>query len=638
MAFLFKPRSILRRGIAALVLLSCGTHALAASATELPQHLVEDPHYGDSLFYFFQDQYFKSVTTLMVSQHFQRVAHHADEAEVLRGGLLLSYGLHQQAGEIFSKLIARGTAPAARDRAWYFLAKIRYQRAYLAQAQEALNQIGGQLPADLQEDRVLLQSNLLLARADYAQAAKLLETVYGNSDSARYARYNLGVALIKVGEVSRGNSVLDALGKDPADNEEQRTLRDRSNVALGFAALSAKQPEVARSFLERVRLHGVYSNKALLGLGWAAQALKQPAQALSPWLELAQREISDSAVLEAQIAVPFAYAELGSLGLALQHYNQAINSFAQERTALGQSIALIRAGTLVDTLVERNPGTEMGWFWKMNQLPEFAHAHHLSSLLAQHEFQEAIKNYRDLRFLAQNLDDWQEKLAVFDGMVNTRRERFAKHLPLAQARDSQTRYAALAQRGSSLNVEVTEAETAADGTAFADANQLALQSRLASVRKAVADPKPELDLARERFRLASGALTWQLAQDFSARLWAAQKDLTDISTQLALAQRRDTELGQAQQQEPLRFDAFGTRIATMAPRLEALKAQVASLSALQKIKVQDIAVAELSRQQERLAEYASQTRFAVAQLYDRASDPSAKPADPVTEADHANQP
>jgi hypothetical protein len=273
----------------------------------------------------------------------------------------------------------------------------------------------------------------------------------------------------------------------------------------------------------------------------------------------------------------------------------------------------------------------------MNQLPEFAHAHHLASLLAQHEFQEAIKNYRDLRFLAQNLDEWQEKLVVFDDMLINRRARFGKQLPLAQVRTSQTRYAALAERRSSLSAEVIEAEAAADGTAFASAKQLALLSRLASVRKALAGTIPDLDLARDRLRLASGAITWQLAQDFPERLWTAQKSLKDINSQLALAQRRDTELGQAQRKEPLRFDAFGTRIATMAPRLQALSAQVASLSATQKARVQDIAVAELTRQQERLAEYANQARFAVAQLYDRASEARPKSADPATEASHANQ-
>jgi len=66
--------------------------------------VLKDPHYGASLFHFYQEHYFSAVTSLMVSQHFERVAQHADEAEVLRGGLLLSYGLHREAGEIFAAL------------------------------------------------------------------------------------------------------------------------------------------------------------------------------------------------------------------------------------------------------------------------------------------------------------------------------------------------------------------------------------------------------------------------------------------------------------------------------------------------------------------------------------------------------
>ena len=60
-----------------------------------PKHPVLDPHYGDVLFEFYQGRYFPAITKLEVSQHFDRMQHHADEAEILRGGLLLSYGLHK---------------------------------------------------------------------------------------------------------------------------------------------------------------------------------------------------------------------------------------------------------------------------------------------------------------------------------------------------------------------------------------------------------------------------------------------------------------------------------------------------------------------------------------------------------------
>ena len=76
-------------------------------------HPLKDAHYGDTLFHFFQDHYFTSITTLMVSQHFDRVSQHADEAEVLRGGMLLSYGLHREAGATAPGTTSRRSATSA---------------------------------------------------------------------------------------------------------------------------------------------------------------------------------------------------------------------------------------------------------------------------------------------------------------------------------------------------------------------------------------------------------------------------------------------------------------------------------------------------------------------------------------------
>ena len=59
----------------------------------------------------------RAITGLMVSQHFDRVAPHADEAEVLRGGMLLSYGMHQEAGRGLRPADRPGrAAPGARPR------------------------------------------------------------------------------------------------------------------------------------------------------------------------------------------------------------------------------------------------------------------------------------------------------------------------------------------------------------------------------------------------------------------------------------------------------------------------------------------------------------------------------------------
>ena len=605
---------------------------------------MKDPHYGDTLYQYFQEQYFSALTQLMASQHFGRVSHHAEEAEVLRGGILLSYGLHRQAGDLFTRLIDMGATPATRDRAWYFLAKIRYQRDYLAEAQDALARIGTALPPALQEDRVLLQAHVQMARGEYAAAATTLATVDSKAPSARYARYNLGIALIKAGETDRGTAVLDELGRATAEDEEYRGLRDRANVALGFAALADNRQQQASTYLERVRLKSPQANKALLGLGWAASARKETAQALAPWLELSQRDVSDSAVLEAQIAVPYAYAELGAYGQAAQGYEQAIATFTRESTALNESIAAIQTGTLVNALVERNPGDEMGWFWGVRELPDMPHASHLATVLAQHEFQEALKNYRDLLFLTRNLQEWRDKLSVFDDMLVNRRKAFAERLPLVRQRASEIAIGPLQQRHAAASALVTAGETAADGVAFADAKQLALLDRVARVQTALkgASDSDESTTARNRVRLAAGALTWQLAQDYPGRVWQAKKQLQTIQDELATAQRLDAALAQAQRDEPVRFDAFAQRIAAMSPVIDAMLPRVAALSKEQQQAVQVIAIAALARQQERLGQYSTQARFALAQLYDRntdhTSDRATERATPAPEAGRATKP
>ncbi len=302
-----------------------------------PPSGVESPHYGDSLFYFFQGRYFTSVTVLMTSQQFGRMAPHDDEAEILRGGLFLSYGMHREAGEVFAKLIERGAPQPVRDRAWFYLAKIRYQRGLYAESEDALGRIEKRLPGALEEDRALLQANVLMARGKYAEAIKVLDALAKGPNASSYVRYNLGVALVRSGDLTRGTTLLDEVGKLPATTEEYRSLRDKANVALGFASLQEGRGEQARAYLERVRLSGMFSNKALLGFGWASAAQGQMKSALVPWSELATRDPSDAAVLEAQARRALRLADLGANAQALELYQDAIGAFDRESVNLDKS-------------------------------------------------------------------------------------------------------------------------------------------------------------------------------------------------------------------------------------------------------------------------------------------------------------
>ncbi len=129
----------------------------------------------------------------------------------------------------------------------------------------------------------------------------------------------------------------------------------------------------------------------------------------------------------------------------------------------------------------------MGWFWSIRSLPAMPHAGHLAPLLAQHEFQEAFKNYRDLQFLTRNLQGWADSLGVFGDMLGNRRKAYAERLPQVRAKSRSTpswRHCSSAATRSPPNWRRPSPRS--DGAAFHDARQGELLARLASARAALA--------------------------------------------------------------------------------------------------------------------------------------------------------
>ena len=121
-----------RLPIVAAVALALPAADAAAARDDETGIVVQDLAYGEVLFEFFQEDYFAALTRLLAAQQRGELTHHAAEAELMLGGLYLSYGQHRLAGEIFERVLAQSVDPALNDRAWFFLAKIWQQRGYLA--------------------------------------------------------------------------------------------------------------------------------------------------------------------------------------------------------------------------------------------------------------------------------------------------------------------------------------------------------------------------------------------------------------------------------------------------------------------------------------------------------------------------
>jgi hypothetical protein len=611
--------------LTALVAVLCACAMLGAGAYGARRNdsqQVKDPHYGEVLFYFYQQQYFSAITNLLTAQQFQRINHHRDEAELLLGGMYLSYGLHIQAGEIFQRLIDTGAPPEIRDRAWFYLAKIRYQRGYLDEANEAVSHIRDALPGELEEERQLLQAQLLMERKDYRQASEVLSRMRGQSAWAQYGRYNLGVALIKAGDSAAGTALLEEIGRKPAGDEELKSLKDKANVALGYAYLRDAAPARALASLEQVRLDGMLSNKALLGVGWAYSAQNQNQQSLVPWTELQKRNVIDSAVQESLLALPYALGRLGAYQQSLQQYETAIAVYTNEMARIDSSMTAIRSGKMVDAILQHDATNEMGWFWRMREVPDAPESRYLIHLMAGHDFQEALKNYRDLRFLSQNLDYWTNNVGIYGDMLATRRLAYEKRLPQVLRDERSRNFSELPARRNSYAAELARIERDDDVMKLATDKERKILERLNRVESSLKrlSGHEDVSAAQDKYRLLHGLLFWDVASDYKPRLWQARKDLQALDENLAETLMCREELKRAQVEAPRSFEAFGARIVQLRGRITQLQYRVQAMSSAHGRFLEDLAVAELTVQKERLAAYLTQARFAVAQMYDEAAN------------------
>ncbi len=583
---------------------------------------VEDLHYGDTLFYFFQDRYFESIVRAEAYRAQGRLQPHADDAELLLGGLYLSFGQHTRAAEIFERLLARESTPqGVRDRAWFHLGKVMYARSFFAESERALRNAGNRLPPALEAERRLLIAQGLMYRGEYQAAAAELAGWEGPLEWRAYAQFNLGVAFFRAGLTEQGLALLDAAGQMEPRREEFKALRDKANVALGYAYLQAGKPAAARVALERVRLNGPQSNKALLGAGWADAAEERYAEALIPWTELHGRGLLDAAVQESYLALPYAYAKLDANRQAAEYYEQAVAAYDTETVRLGESIQAIQAGHMLNTVLAADRDSQQGWFWQLAELPDAPESRYLYHLLASHEFQESLKHYRALDFAARNLRAWTSSLAAFRDMVETRQRRFDERLPAAEARVREIDVEALDARRDGLQAALDAAVRDQNPAALATVDEQRLLTMLDGVDAELAarGDDPSLEEAREKARLARGVLTWRLEQEFKVRAWQARRQLRELDSVMFDARTQFRSVEEAMAAVPARNQDYAARIEALEPRLIELEIKVAVMRDRQGRYLANLAISELRQQQARLREYSVQARYALATLYDRAT-------------------
>ena len=614
---------------AVLALLAGPAFARRHDPEKLPEIRVRDLHYGDALFYYYQHEDFEALTRLAAYEQWNRMPHHEEDAQLLMGGLYLALGMHNEAGRRFEALLKDPVPSGVRNVAWFYLAQVWYARGYLDRAALALARINGRMSPERESQKELLLGNVLIHQGKNDEAIRLLSAWRGTDKWSAYARFNLGVALVRGNRLADADPFLTGVGTMLASTEEQLALKDRANLALGFAYLQGQQPAKALPALDRVRLNGPYSNKALLGTGWAEAALGDYQGALGPWMELRKRSVMDAAVQESLLAVPYAFGKLNANAQSAEYYESAVESFQAENGRLDAAIARIEQGDMLKSVLQSGSkgADSYGWFWQLKNLPDAPESRYLYTVLAGNDFQEGLKNYRDLAHMSDLLQRGGYDMEAYEDMIETRERAYGQRLASVDTLLASDAVARLQQRDVDLAGRLQTIEARHDVAALGTESERDQWTRVQRIEGGLAGAPddPENNDLRERLALVRGVLLFRLNDAYSARLWEQHRSLKDLSLALHEAQSRWIRVEQARRAAPTNTGEFATRIAALKTRIDALESRLAATEQRQADYLARVAVDELDDQKTRLAAYEVQARFALGGMYDRAANAEAAP-------------
>lgn len=381
---------LLKKFFRRVLLLSIGIMPICVNATTIPNVLtstqVQDPYYGEVVFYAFQQDNVQALSHLLAAVKAKRLSLNKSDAWPLAVDLFIDYGMLEDARQAID-LIQSKQQIELQSQLRIKLANAYYQRNDDRGAEQSLERLPKALSNELEEQRDLLRALLYIRNGEHRRAAELLRKAKGRTEQGNYGRYNYAITLLKTGQLEEGIDELDKLGRQNFSSEEMKALKDKANLALGYLLLQAKSPTEAKPFLERIRLNGLHSGRALLGIGWANLMLSNHEQALVPWMELLKRKPTESAVLEAYMAVPYVLTQAMASGQALKYYDIAIDTYTRELENTQTALTTVKTSTALQNFMDEKISTAGA------TAPEVRAA---IKLMANRDFFLAVSNYRDL--------------------------------------------------------------------------------------------------------------------------------------------------------------------------------------------------------------------------------------------------
>ena len=605
-------------------------------ATQLQAEELEDWYFGEALFYAHQQRYFDALERLDTEVHQHNAIdepelgslyRYIDDAEFSLGDFELRYRMHHRAGRAIEAVLEGAVDELVRNDAAYRLARIHFQKGQLDDALRALDRIDGRVPEAIRDDIEFLRGNVYLAQGRAEEAQPVFSQLAKSDEFAAFASYNLGIAHLQAGQRSLAVEQLDAAGLYAAAGEDELAIRDKANLVLGTLLLEEGQHTAALPYLNRVRLDGPFSNKALLSAGWAAMASDDVDRAVVPWSILADREVTDFATQEAMLALPYAYGRLDVHGRAAVHYGRALDAFVAEVDKLNDSIDSIRDGGFLDALNREEMRQDGDWLIRLRSLPEAPETFYLMDLMASHDFQTGLQNYLDLADLRAKIASWERGFDAFDEMVAIRREHYEPLLPDVDGefRELDSRMRLRVEQHRMLVKRRDDLLTMPRVEFLATPEEMQQLAAIETLEAQLAlSASPRRDALEERLQRLRGILQFRLATEYHARFTEFDRNLRTLDAAMQVAGEQYDAFVRSRQAATHSFEGYGRPLERMRAEARRAAETIDLLMARQGHLLEVVAVEQLVARRSQLENYGDKARFALADSYDRATQAQAR--------------
>lgn len=619
--------SLLR--FAPVLLITVFSAPLSAASPDKDGEL-KDLYFGEALFRAYQEDWFGAISRLdtelaqyrgLDEPELNSLYYHIDHAEFSVGDFELHYRMHTRASRAITAVIEGNVEEMVKNEAIYRLAKIYYQKQQATEALSTIESLKGKVPEHLKHEAPYLRALIYIENGRNEEAIKLLQSIENAKGMEGFAGYNIAVALFKAGKEAEAYKQLDKVGKLKSDDERVLAMRDKANLVIGFRLLEAQKPETAKKYLDRVRIKGPFSDKALLGSGWAASAAGHFDRALVPWTILSRRNVTNRSVQEVLLGAPYAYQQLKLFGKAAILYNNALNAFTAEIDRLDKSITSIRQGKFLEAVVREELKADANWLVKLRELPDAPETFYLIQMLASHDFQESLKNYFDLAELQRKMDHWLDWLDAYQDIIAVRGAYYEPLLPGIEQRfrDLDSKMKLRVEQRNKLDSRLVKMRIAPRPDFLANINERIILQALLNIEAGRKKAGTLDQRTRDRIDRLRGVISWKINHEYQDRYTEAHNNLRQLDDYMDRLNEDYKSFVRTRQAATQSYKGYDAAISQLQIKIRMAQSKIQVLMARQGHLIETMAVSELEARRRRLEEYQVKARFAMAENYDRAT-------------------